>query len=277
MATYNREAYIGAALENFRAFITPEDELIIVDGGSTDRTLEILEEHRDMITTLVSERDLGESHALNKGLLLARCEIIKFLTDDDYFDPDAIRAAVDYMKQNPETDLLMCGGETYTTGGRKVDSITFPEGVPFDTSFYFAYRYRIISGLGWIIRRSVLAKVGLFDLTARAVDIVFLSKLYSFGANIRCLNINLYKHYHHEDSGMTRYERECNNDIIRSLREHGLRWQAMLRVVRYWRNIPGKILFRALMKVDDLVWKLHRPSGAPRPGSESKQVGYVAK
>src|SRR6266446_2815268 len=70
MVTRNRGTYLSKALQNIREFITPEDELIIVDGGSTDDTKRIAAENADIISVFLSEPDRGEGHAVNKGLAL---------------------------------------------------------------------------------------------------------------------------------------------------------------------------------------------------------------
>lgn len=72
ITTRNRCEYLTRTLANVREFITPDDELIVIDGGSSDRTVEILEANRDLVTFFLSEPDKGEAHAFNKGWRRAR-------------------------------------------------------------------------------------------------------------------------------------------------------------------------------------------------------------
>jgi len=72
LATRNRAPFVEKVLANVREFLTPEDELIIIDGASTDHTAQLVDAHRDVVTRFVSEPDCGEAHAFNKGMLLAR-------------------------------------------------------------------------------------------------------------------------------------------------------------------------------------------------------------
>ena len=91
ITTRNRGKFLKQTLSNVREFITPEDELIIIDGLSTDDTREVVEHNRDIVGTFLSEKDFGEAHAFNKGLFRARGRYIKPITDDDYYYPDAMR------------------------------------------------------------------------------------------------------------------------------------------------------------------------------------------
>jgi glycosyltransferase len=91
-AVYNNEGGIQSALESLFSQSFTDYELIVVDGGSTDGTLEVLEGYRNRITHLISEPDKGIYDALNKGLRLASGEVVGFLHSDDRLaSPDVLR------------------------------------------------------------------------------------------------------------------------------------------------------------------------------------------
>src|SRR5262245_54150434 len=113
ITTWNRGKFLKETLANVREFFTPEDELIIIDGLSTDDTREIVEHNRDIVTTFLSEKDFGEGHAFNKGLFRARGRYIKPITDDDYYYPDAMRKLIQEIEGNPDLDAIQCGGENW--------------------------------------------------------------------------------------------------------------------------------------------------------------------
>jgi glycosyltransferase involved in cell wall biosynthesis len=88
--SYNAAATIEATLESVRAQAYPKLEHVVVDGGSTDGTVEILEAAPG--TRYVSEPDRGLAHALNKGIAMASGEVIGELNADDVYEPGALDA-----------------------------------------------------------------------------------------------------------------------------------------------------------------------------------------
>jgi glycosyltransferase involved in cell wall biosynthesis len=88
----NQGGYLREAIESVRAQSYEPIEHIVVDGGSSDGTLEILREYDHL--RWVSEPDRGQSHALNKGFALAQGEIFGWLNSDDAYEPHAVAEGV---------------------------------------------------------------------------------------------------------------------------------------------------------------------------------------
>ena len=88
----NQSRYLREAIESVRAQTYAPIEHVVVDGGSTDGSLDILRECDDV--RWVSEPDRGQSHALNKGLALASGEILGWLNADDAYESEAVAAGV---------------------------------------------------------------------------------------------------------------------------------------------------------------------------------------
>lgn len=76
-------------------------EYIVMDGGSTDGTVEILKKYSDRIIWR-SEKDNGQSDAINKGLKMATGDIVAFLNSDDTYEPGTLKIISDFFQQNPE-------------------------------------------------------------------------------------------------------------------------------------------------------------------------------
>jgi glycosyltransferase involved in cell wall biosynthesis len=206
ITTRNRARFLESTLHNVREFITPDDELIVVDGGSTDETAEVAKKQADMITVFKSERDSGEAHGLNKGILESKGRYIKLLTDDDYFFPDAMHFAISIMDSHPELDAVQCGGEAF-----RMDPVTHESVIQFYEYFPPSLTHtgdvrnifhHVPCGLGLVFRRRVIARVGLFDTTRfKGIDTEYLGRMAICGINIKYLNIKLFHHTEYPHSG----------------------------------------------------------------------------
>lgn len=81
-------------------------EYILIDGGSTDNSREIIEKYKQKFAYCVSEPDKGQTDALNKGFKHANGQILAWLNSDDVYTPGAIRKAVDYLTAHPEVGMV---------------------------------------------------------------------------------------------------------------------------------------------------------------------------
>lgn len=84
----------------------PRIEYLVVDGMSSDGSVEIIKNYADKLSWWVSEKDSGQGEAINKGLARASGEILAWLNSDDYYLPNAISSAVKIFQQHPDVVLL---------------------------------------------------------------------------------------------------------------------------------------------------------------------------
>src|SRR5437867_1190897 len=83
-------------------------EYIIIDGGSTDESVEVIKRYEDRLAYWVSEKDRGQVHAINKGLEKATGDVFAFINSDDVYFPGAFNAAMNHFAANPDCEWL-CG------------------------------------------------------------------------------------------------------------------------------------------------------------------------
>jgi glycosyltransferase involved in cell wall biosynthesis len=117
--SYNQGRFIEATIKSVLEQDYPNLEYIVVDGGSTDNTLDILHKYSEKLKW-VSEKDNGQSDAINKGFKMARGEIVAWLNSDDTYEPGAIQAAVDYFQKHKNVALVYGEGDIIDESGNKV-------------------------------------------------------------------------------------------------------------------------------------------------------------
>lgn len=228
ITTRNRCEYLAKTLDNVREFITPEDELIVIDGGSTDGTCALIEKNRDIVNQFVSEIDRGESHAFNKGVLRARGKYIKPITDDDYFYPNAIRKLVAAMEEHSDIDVLIAGGEQYRViDGKEVCEYVYqlPESVSISTQEGF---WKVSCGLGLIVKRHVFEVIGGISNNYVSADGDLICKIIESGIKYKYLDICLYRWYCHVHSGFNKSKQIIRDYDMFSIRFNNCSSQIIL-------------------------------------------------
>jgi glycosyltransferase involved in cell wall biosynthesis len=108
----NDKEHVAETIESVLSQSYEKIEYIVMDGGSTDGTMDILMQYKQRIQHLVSEPDRGISHAFNKGLTLSRGEVVGILNAGDWYEPHAVASIVDAYLRNRSVDVF-CGGVRY--------------------------------------------------------------------------------------------------------------------------------------------------------------------
>lgn len=104
--SYNQAAFLEETIRSVLGQGYPNLEYIVVDGGSDDGSVEVIEKYAPWLAHWVSEKDRGQTHALNKGFARATGEIFAYLNSDDLYLPGALRAVAIGFANHPEADVL---------------------------------------------------------------------------------------------------------------------------------------------------------------------------
>ncbi|MBB6610339.1 glycosyltransferase [Pontibacter sp. Tf4] len=132
--SYNQGQYIEQTIKSIVDQQYPALELIVIDGGSQDSTIEVLQKYDDFITYWVSEPDNGQAHAINKGLAIATGEVFNWINSDDYLEPGALHSIGNYFRENNNINAVIGriryfdeNGELFITN--RFNSYTLPEAI----------------------------------------------------------------------------------------------------------------------------------------------------
>lgn len=164
-ACYNARATISETLSSVIGQRYPNTELIVIDGGSTDGTVDVIKSFGGAIHKLISESDRGLADAWNKGLSYATGDIIGLLNADDYYASDTFQSVVEAFGAWSEP-VIGYGNVTLVDEGRVRATIVGRQ----------KRRIGLVNGFGFmhpsvVFTRDVLAINGLFDTKRRvAVD-----------------------------------------------------------------------------------------------------------
>ncbi len=104
--SFNQAEFIEATIQSVLTQDYPHIEYIVIDGGSTDGTLEILHEYANRFAYWTSEPDSGQTEAINKGFDRASGDILAWLNSDDLYRPNAVSEAVAYLEEHPEVGMV---------------------------------------------------------------------------------------------------------------------------------------------------------------------------
>src|SRR5262245_58143275 len=104
--SFNQARYIEATMRSVLSQDYPRIEYLIVDGGSNDGTVEIINKYGGRLAWWVSEKDQGKADAINKGFGRAGGQILAWLNSDDTYEPGAVSAAVKYLLEHPDVGMV---------------------------------------------------------------------------------------------------------------------------------------------------------------------------
>lgn len=213
MTTYNKLAYIKITLPYLIEACKEDEEIVITDGGSSDGTKEYLTElyNQKKIHQFVSEKDFGEAHGTNKGMLMAKGELIKIITDDDVFDFKAIDVCKNFMLEN-RLDVFFSNGIGYDLGNGTSNE------VKYEKSFYKWKSTKncfFFCGISLLIRKESLAYLGLFNCSYVIIDFEYTLRITSMPIKLGFYKGKLFCNVSNPNSNSYKYRSRLYNEQIK--------------------------------------------------------------
>ena len=116
--SYNQARYLPEAIESVLNQDYPNLEYIIIDGGSTDGSVDVIKRYESHLAYWVSQKDSGQSEAINKGLERASGQLFNWINSDDALFPGALHHVADLYRRHPEADLIVGARARSAADGR---------------------------------------------------------------------------------------------------------------------------------------------------------------
>jgi glycosyltransferase involved in cell wall biosynthesis len=157
--SYNQAEFLENTIKSVLAQNYPAIEYLIVDGGSTDGSVDIIHKYRSEMAWWVSEPDEGQASAINKGMAKARGEIVAWVNSDDLYLPGAVSQAVEAFQSNPQSGLVFGNAITIDASGCPIRELVFP-----DWKLEDLLGFRIICQPAVFMIRKFYEQVGGLDL-----------------------------------------------------------------------------------------------------------------
>jgi len=166
--SFNQAQFLEQTIQSVLGQDYPQIEYIIVDGGSTDGSVDMIKKYEGRLAWWISEQDQGQTDAINKGFAHSKGEVLAWINSDDTYNPRAVGQAVKYLIENPDIAMVYADCNFINEAGqvigkfnsKQTDYRRLREGYvhipqqtmffrakywqelgPLDPSFYFAMDY----------------------------------------------------------------------------------------------------------------------------------------
>jgi glycosyltransferase involved in cell wall biosynthesis len=161
---YNNVNYISIAIDNYLSQACADSELIIVDGGSSDGTVDVIAAYAKIHVSItwISEKDKGQSDAMNKGIKLAKGKYISFLNVDDYYSSGCLQEVTEILTNNPNIQYLVGNCNVWNQHG---DLIYVNRPSKVQKWHVFSGYHFSVNPTAYFYQKSLHAQVGYYSLT----------------------------------------------------------------------------------------------------------------
>jgi glycosyltransferase involved in cell wall biosynthesis len=246
---YNHERYIAHALESVRSQSVPAEEIIVIDDGSSDASLNVALAYSNFHPeiTVWSHPNQGAHYTINSGIQRATGEFVAILNSDDVFHRERFAQCLDIFSSNPELTAVFTGISFIDDEGNSKRNLWYEQAREFynqvgDLSLALINGNFIMTTSNIIVRRSVFDEIGYFSALRYAHDLDFFLRLLLKGKQI----------YFH-DKPLLAYRLHSTNTINEGVLRVKIEWAAAVAFFIYnlWPHQQNWNYYAKLTKITD--------------------------
>lgn len=161
--SYNQGIFLEATISSVLGQNYPNLEYIIIDGGSTDNSVDIIKKYDHQLTYWVSEKDRGQTEAINKGLRRTTGEIVAWINSDDVYEPSTFATVAEFFCDRPDVDMIFGDANIIDHEGH---FLFHKKALPFDRLMGICIGFGLLITQPTVFwRRSIFDRVGYLDET----------------------------------------------------------------------------------------------------------------
>ena len=236
--TRNRASYLKRGLNKILESDYPNLEIIVMDGASSDDTVQVIKSYGHKIAKWVSKLDGGEYDALNKGILLSSGEYIMHFTDDDVIIPTSLTSIGQFAARNQQFDIIFGQVNLW----KEINGIPVQYGVTkyLDPNFVKPSKYfRISPGpptQGAFVHRRLYDRIGLHATNYVIGDYEFWGRAIRMGAKCALLPDVVADYHFTGDNGVITKADKIRKDYIRIANAYGANIDKIYIYIQVWKQ-----------------------------------------
>lgn len=251
--SYNQGQFIEETIRSILLQGYPNLEYIIMDGGSKDNSVEIIRKYEPWLTSWVSERDRGQSHAVNKGFERSTGHISAWMNSDDTYEKGALSAVVNLMVKNTDIDVVYGNVKIINENSETQAEM---RSVPFHTQAFLYDTVHIAAQSAVFWRNDLFKQVGMVDENIKyAMDRELLIRFIEAGAKFQFIHTILGTYRCHGESKTFGSQDESESELLKIQQIAKVKTRSDYKL---WKSIYRIRQFAYLTLQGDLPYMLSR-------------------